>query len=393
MFPNLSYLLHYLIGTAPDNGFSIVQTFGLLLAVSFLVAAYFFKKELKRKADEGILKPTVVEVKASRDFNWTDSIINGVILGVLLTKIVQVLMNMEAFQKDATSLLISLDGPWLVLLITLAAFVFYQYNKWKKGENPISEGKTTLVYPHDRIGDITVVAAISGILGSKLFSVIEDMDAFLKDPFGSFFSGSGLNIYGGLILGFLGVYLYLRRHKIPLIHVMDAGAPALILAYGTGRIGCQMSGDGDWGIVNNAPLPDWWFLPDWMWSYDYPHNVIDEGVPIANCVWKHCMHLPVGVYPTPMYEAIFAGIIFAILWALRKKIHAPGVLFFIYMVLNGIERFWIEKIRINDKYDILGMKLTQAEFIAILYVIIGTACCLYFWNRYKKNPKVVMSED
>lgn len=387
MFPNLSYILHYLFGTEPDNGFSIVQTFGLFLALSFLVAAYVFKKELKRKADEGLFKPDIVEINEASKFNWFDSIVNGIILGILLTKIAQIFMNYEEFQKDASGLLLSLKGPWIVLLITCLLFVYYQYTRWKKINKPVGEFKTVSVYPHDRIGDMTVIAAFCGIAGSKLFSVIEDLHGFIKDPIGSFFSGSGLNIYGGLILGFLGVFIYLRKHKIPALYVMDAVAPALILAYGTGRLGCQLSGDGDWGIVNKNPLPDWWFLPKWLWSSDYPHNVIDEGVPIANCTWRHCMHLAEAVFPTPLYEFLLAGLIFGILWALRKRINAAGVLFFIYMVLNGIERFWIEKIRINDKYDILGMHLTQAEFIAILYMIIGTIGCIYFWKR--KNDKVI----
>ena len=385
MFPNLSYFFHYLFGTEPDNVFSVVQTFGLFLAISFLVGAYFLKKELERKANEGLFLPEIVEISSEVKFNWVDNMINGAILGLLLTKLVQLIMNYEVFKKNPSGLILSWEGPWYILFLVLVLFVAYNYYKWSKLEKLDASIKSIKVYPHDRIGDITVIAAISGVAGSKLFSVIEDLHGFFKDPIGSFFSGSGLNIYGGLILGFIGVYLYLRKHKVPIIHVMDAIAPALIIAYGTGRIGCQLSGDGDWGIQNNTAVPGWWFFPKSWWAYDYPHNVIDEGIPIVSCTWKHCMHLAQAVYPTPFYEILLSLLIFGILWYLRKRIKIAGVLFFVYMVLNGIERFWIEKIRINDKYDILGMHLTQAEFIAILYMIIGTIAIIFLYNRSKKE--------
>ncbi|MBK8832882.1 MAG: prolipoprotein diacylglyceryl transferase [Saprospiraceae bacterium] len=118
--------------------------------------------------------------------------------------------------------------------------------------------------PHHRIGDITILAAISGIIGARLFSIIEseeNIKAFIKDPLDQLLSGSGLAIYGGLILAFITVYWYIYRKGMKPIHVMDAVAPALIMGYGVGRLGCQFSGDGDWGIVNTAPAPGWWFLP------------------------------------------------------------------------------------------------------------------------------------
>lgn len=388
MYPNLSYILHALFGTQPDNAFSIVQTFGLFLVFSFLSAAYFFKIELKRKADEGIFQPSIVNVSGKQPFAWFDTIINGVILGLIATKLVHILSNTAAFGKDPSGVLLSSDGPWVILFLVLGLFTFYKYTVWKK-EKPVDKAEQRFaIYPHDRVGDMTVVAAFSGIFGSKLFSVIEDLPGFFQNPFGSFFSGSGLNIYGGLIVGFLAVYYYIRKHRIAPLHVMDAIAPALIMSYGVGRLGCQFSGDGDWGIVNNNPVPGWWFLPDSWWASTYPHNVIDEGVAIAGCTWRHCMQLAEPVYPTPVYEVIASLIIFLILWSLRKTFKAPGVLFFVYMILNGVERFWIEKIRINDKYSFFGLNLTQAEFIAILYILAGSFCVYYFTKKYKKESAV-----
>ena len=144
------------------------------------------------------------------------------------------------------------------------------------------KGQLVNVLPHERVGDITMVAAISGLLGAKVFAILESGDnirAFLNEP-SSFFSGSGIAMYGGLIGGFLGVYWFItRKLKMNALHMMDAVAPGLMLAYGVGRIGCQLSGDGDWGIPAGTK-PSWWFLPDWMWSFDFPRNVHEAGIPI-----------------------------------------------------------------------------------------------------------------
>ena len=171
------------------------------------------------------------------------------------------------------------------------------------------------------------------------------------------------------ILGAISVIYYAKKNGIKLLHLIDVFAPSLILAYGIGRAGCHFSGDGDWGIVASNK-PDWWFLPDWMWSYNYPNNVINEGIPIPGCEGNFCYQLAENVYPTPFYEIIMAGIIFLFLWSIRKKIKIAGMLFFIYLTLNGIERFFIEKIRVNTKYDILG-GITQAEIISSILILTG----------------------
>jgi prolipoprotein diacylglyceryltransferase len=162
-----------------------------------------------------------------------------------------------------------------------------------------------------------------------------------------------------------------------------------MLAYGTGRVGCQLSGDGCWGVVNTAPKPDWLsFLPDWMWSFNYPHNVINEGVPIPSCSGDHCYILDQPVFPTPFYETTIAVIFFAVLWMLRLRISIPGVLFGIYLMMNGTERFFVEKIRINIRYDLLGMQVTQAELLAVGLFLTGLAFIIIFTRKHKlKNQR------
>jgi prolipoprotein diacylglyceryl transferase len=252
--------------------------------------------------------------------------------------------------------------------------------KKEKLDTPIQ--KTIMVSPIHRITDITMVAAISGLTGAKLFSVLEDWEHFIKDPIGNFFSGSGLTMYGGLILAFFVCYWYVRKKGIPPIQMMDAVAPALIVGYGVGRIGCQLSGDGDWGIVNTAAKPGWMsFLPDWAWAQYYPHNVVREGIPIPNCVGDFCTYLNPPVFPTPMYETLMCVVIFIILWMLRKRITIPGMIFCIYMILNGLERFLIEIIRINPTYPVMGFMLSQAQIIALGLILIGAVSAILLWVR------------
>lgn len=208
----------------------------------------------------------------------------------------------------------------------------------------------------------------------------------MHDPIDALLSFSGLTFYGGLIVAAIAVLYYTNKNNIPALHMIDAAAPGLMLAYGIGRIGCQLSGDGDWGIVNLAPKPEWMsFLPDWMWAFTYPHNVINEGVPIPSCEGAHCFVLPQPVFPTPFYEVVMAFVLFGVLWSIRKRIAIPGMLFSLYLVMNGVERFFIEKIRVNSTYDILGKQVTQAELISTILIIAGLSGILWLNKQRLKQ--------
>ncbi|SVD65256.1 uncharacterized protein METZ01_LOCUS418110 [marine metagenome] len=124
------------------------------------------------------------------------------------------------------------------------------------------------------------------------------------------------------------------------------------------------------------------FLPDWMWSFTYPHNVINSGIPIESCTGRYCMELANPVWPTPFYETVMATLIFALLWNIRKHIQVPGILFCIYLIFNGIERFFIEKIRINTTYNILG-GITQAEIISFCLIAVGLLGSFILFKRSK----------
>ena len=236
-----------------------------------------------------------------------------------------------------------------------------------------------MVYPHERVGDIIIIAAVTGILGAKIFTWIEDIEGFMRDPWGAITSFSGLAFYGGLICAPIALLYYCHKKKIHKGHFIDAAAPVVMIAYAVGRLGCHFSGDGDWGIENPFERPAWLaWVPDWGWSYTYPHNVINSGsviIPEADCLkfnqTGHCHELAEGVYPTSVYEFLMGTTIFSFLMAIRKKIqYIPGLLFAIYIIFNGIERFLIEFVRVNDKYDWF-FGLSQAQMIALGLVLIG----------------------
>ena len=389
MYPDLSYIFHALLGTAPDNWLSIFKTFGFFLAIAFLASAVVFAAEMRRKAKEGFYQPSRVLVKEGMPATMGEIAANAFVGLLLLGKGAYAYANFETFRTDPASALLSLKMNWLAGIVGAAALggLTWWDAQRKRTEQPVE--REMQIFPHDRISEMTVWAAVGGIVGAKLFDLFDNWESFLEHPLETLLSGGGLAFLGGLVLGFIAVVSYMYRQRIPFWPTADAVAPALAVGYGVGRIGCQMSGDGDWGIVNNAPKPNWMgFLPDWMWSFRYPHNVLNSvhtdpvpSVPVEGCTWDYCMQLSEPVYPTPFYEVLMMTVVLGILWTLRKRIKITGMLFFIYLAFIAIERFVIEKIRVNVVHDVLGMKLTQAEIISIMLFIISVAGMVYVWKK------------
>ena len=216
--------------------------------------------------------------------------------------------------------------------------------------------------------DFGMFASLCGVVGARLFHILEYPEQFVQDPIGMIFTRGGFSIYGGWVLGTLGGIWYLRRKKMPVWQMADACALGMMLGYAIGRIGCQLAGDGDWGIVADMALKPAW-LPDWVWAQTYTGNVIGEVIP------------PPGVYPTPMYESAGAFLSLGILWALRKHPFRYGWLFAVFMVLTGIARFFVEKIRVNAKYHFLGIGFTQAELVSVVFVLAGVAGMIWLGKR------------
>ena len=380
MYPTISHLIYDLFGV---NIPLPIQTFGFWVAISFLAAAWVVTMELNRKESEGFLSAVKVKEIIGKKLS-AQEIISSVLVGFGIGfKAIEALFNYSDLVANPQDFIISTRGNLLGgLLISGIAL----YLKWKENQKTIlaipKEIEKT-VHPFELVGNITMIAAISGIIGAKIFHNLENLDSFLADPIGQLMSFSGLTFYGGLIAGAISVIWYAKKYQINIKHLIDSAAPALMLAYGVGRIGCQMSGDGDWGIDNLTPKPEWMsFLPDWMWSYNFPHNVINAGIPIEGCTGNFCMQLANPVWPTAFYEVVMSITIFGILWAMRKHIKVPGVLFFIYLAFNGVERFFIEKVRINN--EILA-GFTQAEIISFCLVLTGIIGTTYLYKTRKIN--------
>jgi phosphatidylglycerol:prolipoprotein diacylglycerol transferase len=218
------------------------------------------------------------------------------------------------------------------------------------------------MHPYQLMDYLLLYCGLFGFAGAILFAKLEDGSA-------SIFSFNGLNYYGALIAGVL-TFLYInKRYGIRPAVALDIGSPGMMLAYAIGRIGCHIAGDGDWGIVNEQPRPAW--LPEWLWASRYPHNSVHQGIYIPGCTGSHCTILPTPVYPTPLYEAIICFCLFLLLWMLRRQIKKAGLLFAYFAMLNGAERFAIEFIRINPRYHIGYWNLSQAQVIALGWLLTG----------------------
>ncbi|MBA3648740.1 MAG: prolipoprotein diacylglyceryl transferase [Chitinophagales bacterium] len=379
MYPTISDLIKDLFGIYIPLP---IQSFGFMMAVSFFFAAWTLAMELKRKEKAGLLFPVKKNVIEGAPATILDLILNALGGFIVGYKLVAIVLDYKSFVGDPQSFLLSTRGNLLGGAALGIILLYLKYREKEKQRLPQPEKRQIEIYPHQLVGDITIVAAVSGLLGAKIFDNLEHIDSFIADPITSLLSFSGLTFYGGLIFGAIAVLYFARKNKISVLHLADAAAPGLILAYGIGRIGCQLAGDGDWGIVNFNPKPSWFFFPHWAWAYNYPHNVIQEGIAIPDCVGKFCYQLAHPVYPTPLYETTAALLIFFFLWSIRKKIRVPGMIFSIYLLLNGIERFLVELIRVNVQYHFMGINATQAEIIGVVMVVLGITGILFFQKRY-----------
>lgn len=382
----------------------LLQSFGFFVAISFLLCAWAFAKELARKEKEGLLKPTfrkIMKGLAATKTELSGQFFFGFVIG---WKILSIPLSGGAFNADPRAYILSLEGNILVGLATGAAFAYWRWKQTEKQrlKEPIEVEEK--VGAADHVGNMTLIAAFFGFLGAKIFHILENFGDFLDNPSDMLFSFSGLTMYGGLILGSAAVLYYARKQGFNIFHVMDACAPGLFLAYGFGRFGCQVAGDGDWGIVNLKPKPGWLnWLPDWFWAYDYPNNVNHAYNPFtdpSSAEWSQAelahqlemithpdnpIHLMSPVYPTPLYEAIVNILFFAILWSQRKKFVSPGAVFCVYLIFNGIERFCVELIRVNTTlFKIGSYHVTQAELIALCLVVIGVIGLIWTKKRAKR---------
>jgi phosphatidylglycerol:prolipoprotein diacylglycerol transferase len=201
-------------------------------------------------------------------------------------------------------------------------------------------------FPRNTGWDTTLLAIIAGLIGSKINFLIEHPGApggFLQN----LLSGNGLTWYGGFILGLIAVLIFWRIRGISALSALDAVAPALAAGYAVARIGCQLSGDGDYGRPSNLP-----------WAMSYPNGTVPTTV---------------RVHPSPVYETLIMLAVFCVLWRLRRGKFSPGFLFWLYLVGQGLERFFIEFVRRNPPV-LAGM--TEAQVVSIIMVVAGIVLIL-----------------
>lgn len=381
MFPTVSHFIEYVFGQQIPMPFN---TFGLLVAFAFVAGYWAFTKELKRKEELGILKPIKKTILTGLAPQPVELLYNGIFGFLIGYKLIYALLNYQLFVSDAQTVLLSFKGNVLGGLFFAALFAYWDYSEKNKSKLPQPKKVEITEHPYELMGNMIVWAAVWGFLGAKIFDNLEHWDTFVKDPIGGLLSFSGLTFYGGLICGGAAVLYIAKKNGIKPLHMLDVGGPGMMLAYSVGRIGCHLSGDGDWGIVNLNPKPFSW-MPDWLWAYTYPNNVAMEGNAIPGCSGRFCFELPQPVYPTPIYEVIICFLLFLILWKIRHQIKLPGMLFGIYLMMNGLERFFIEMIRVNSRYHVAGLSFTQAELISAFLFICGLLLVVFSIRNKEKN--------
>ena len=200
--------------------------------------------------------------------------------------------------------------------------------------------------PSDWAYEIIFAGLVGGVVGSRLDYLAQNWDKVSDDLLGSVFSGSGLVWFGGVLGGAVGVLLWARLRGWWSLGLLDVVAVPLGLGYAIGRVGCQLSGDGDYGVASDLP-----------WAMAYPDGTVSTTEE---------------VHPTPVYESLAMGVVALLLWRWRDRFR-PGVLFALYLVLAGLERLAVEFVRRNDE---VAAGLTLPQLVSLGMIAAGTVFVL-----------------
>ncbi|MEI6792993.1 MAG: prolipoprotein diacylglyceryl transferase family protein [Actinomycetes bacterium] len=213
--------------------------------------------------------------------------------------------------------------------------------------------------PGDWSYEAIFAALAGGLVGARLVWIVENLDRVNGNLLGSIFAGSGLVWYGGAAGGALFVIIWARWRGCLNLSTFDLAPVPLAVGYAIGRIGCQLAGDGDYGRAWDGP-----------WAMGYPHGTVPTAPGVT-------------VHPTPIYETLVMGLIAWLLWNLRDRVR-PGVLFALWLLLAGLERFLVEFLRRNDIVG-LGLTLPQLQSVAM---IIGAV--IWLGVVYKRYGSVLL---
>jgi len=229
----------------------------------------------------------------------------------------------------------------------------------------------------DYANALVLWGAIAGIVGSRIYAVLDDLPAYIADPKAIIFSGAGFVFYGGLMAGIFSTWVVSRRYRIPFARTTDLCVAPLVLGQAFGRMGCQLSGDGDWGLPSSAP-----------WAMAYPKAIVGWDEHTVLKLGPHDSLVSgffpgVRVLPTPVFEsAIYLAIFVVLLMALRRS-HRDGNITSLYLILAGLERFVVEFWRINPR---VWWGLSEAQLISAGMILVGAAIWLLMQVREGQEP-------
>lgn len=208
--------------------------------------------------------------------------------------------------------------------------------------------------------ELVFAAGIGGFGGARLYWIVQHWSEARGHLLSTAFGGFGLTWYGGLIGGFVVVVGWSLIRKVPVGLVANAMGPAVALGYAIGRVGCQLSGDGDYGKPSTVP-----------WAMGYPHGTVPTPPGVR-------------VHPTPIYEILIMAPVFFVLYRMAKKPQPAWYVFGWFLVLSGIERFLVEFLRRNPVW---ALGLTAPQWISVAGVLIGTALILSTRRKPALQPR------
>jgi len=224
--------------------------------------------------------------------------------------------------------------------------------------------------------EVALLAIVSILIGGKLLFLIEHWDKFVQEPISFLLNPNGSTFFGGFILGLIILYIYLKKKKIGFLFAADTLPLPLCFIYASGRIGCHLAGDGDYGIPTSLPwgtnyengtMPPSAMFRDSEIAQSFPDGIVPDNTPL---------------HPTSVYEAIAAGVIFFILLKMRKKDWPAGKFFMLYLILSSVSRFLVEFIRLNPR---ILFGFSEAQLIAFVLGTVGFIGFYKFSSKLKKK--------
>lgn len=224
----------------------------------------------------------------------------------------------------------------------------------------------------DYASSLVIWAALAGLAGARLWDIWDNFPIYMQHPWSVVFSGSGFVWYGGLVGGAIAVYIVARRYGVAFLTTADMAALGVLIGHAFGRMGCLLSGDGDWGLPTRMP-----------WGMAYPNAIVGwnaDTVLKLNARGQLVSGYSPGVrvHPTPIYEAVLYVAIFVLLWSIRKRAGVEGRIFYLFLILAGAARFAVEFWRINPR---VLWGLTEYQLFSILMTAAGTIAFLFTLNR------------